>query len=305
MKITDLGQTKWGIAWMLASGLSFVVQNGIVRYLGDDLPALQSAFIRFVWGVLLLAHMLPKLRANVPRGAVGLLVWRGVFHALAVVLWFYAIVRIPLAQVTAIGYLNPVLMLLAAGLLLGEGLRLRRAFAVTVALVGALIVLRPGFQTLIDGHYAQIGAAVAFCGSYLLAKRLSASVDASVIVAMMSLVVSVLLAPFAWAVWQPVTLAQVLWLGAVALAATGGHYAMTRAFRAAPLAVTQPVTFLQLVWASLLEAAMFGEALDGYVLLGGAVIIGAISWLAWREHLDAAAVKEQTERAARAGVSGA
>jgi hypothetical protein len=38
---------------------------------------------------------------------------------------------------------------------------------------------------------------------------------------------------------------------------------------------------------------MFGEALDGYVLLGGAVIIAAISWLAWREHLDAAVMKEQ------------
>ncbi len=293
MKLTDLGQPKWGIVWMLASGLSFVVQNGIVRYLGDDLPSIQSAFIRFVWGVLLLAHMLPKLRATVPRAAVGLLVWRGVFHALAVVLWFYAIVRIPLAQVTAIGYLNPVLMLIAAGLLLGEGVRLRRALAVLVALVGALIVLRPGFQSLTDGHFAQIGAAMAFCGSYLLAKRLSASVDASVIVAMMSLIVSLLLAPFAWAVWQPVSVVQVLWLGGVALAATSGHYAMTRAFRAAPLAVTQPVTFLQLVWASLLGAAVFGEPLDGFVLLGGAVIIGAISWLAWREHVDAAALKHQ------------
>lgn len=293
MKLTDLGQPKWGIVWMLASGLSFVVQNGIVRYLGDDLPSIQSAFIRFVWGVLLLAHMLPKLRATVPRAAVGLLVWRGMFHALAVVLWFYAIVRIPLAQVTAIGYLNPVLMLIAAGLLLGEGVRLRRALAVLVALVGALIVLRPGFQSLTDGHFAQIGAAMAFCGSYLLAKRLSASVDASVIVAMMSLIVSLLLAPFAWAVWQPVSVVQVLWLGGVALAATGGHYAMTRAFRAAPLAVTQPVTFLQLVWASLLGAAVFGEPLDGFVLLGGAVIIGAISWLAWREHADAAALKHQ------------
>ncbi len=291
MKLTDLGQPKWGILWMLGSGLFFVVQNGIVRYLGDDLPALQSAFIRFVWGIILLAHLLPKLRANLPRAAVGLLVWRGVFHALAVVLWFYAIVRIPLAQVTAIGYLNPVLMLVAAGLLLGETMRLRRVMAIVVALAGALIVLRPGFQTLTDGHFAQIGAAMAFCGSYLLAKRLSASVDAGVIVAMMSLVVAVLLAPLAWAVWQPVTLAQVLWLGGVAVAATAGHYAMTRAFRAAPLAVTQPVTFLQLVWASILGAALFGEAIDGYVLAGGAVIIGAISWLAWREHLDANALK--------------
>ena len=58
---------------------------------------------------------------------------------------------------------------------------------------------------------------------------------------------------------------------------------MSRAFASAPLAVTQPVVFLQLVWAMLLGSAVFGEAVDPYVLLGGAVIIGAISWLTWRE----------------------
>jgi drug/metabolite transporter (DMT)-like permease len=58
---------------------------------------------------------------------------------------------------------------------------------------------------------------------------------------------------------------------------------MTRAFRAAPLSVTQPVTFLQLVWATLLGALVFGEAVDPFVVLGGAVIIGAISYITWRE----------------------
>lgn len=304
MKMSDLGQPKWGILWMVVSGLSFVVQNAIVRHLGDDLPALQSAFIRFIWGVILLAHLVPALRFKLPRAATRLLIWRGVFHALAVVLWFYAIVRIPLAQVTAIGYLSPVLMLVAASALLGEGLRLRRVVAIAAALIGAIIVLRPGFQVLTSGHLAQIGAALAFCGSYLLAKRLSSEVDAAVIVVMMSLVVSVILAPFAWAVWQPVTLVQTLWLGGVALAATGGHYAMTRAFRAAPLAVTQPVTFLQLVWASILGATLFGEAVDAFVLIGGALIIGAISWLAWREHVEGFAQKSAVSPAAGAGVSG-
>ena len=52
---------------------------------------------------------------------------------------------------------------------------------------------------------------------------------------------------------------------------------MTRAFAAAPLAVTQPVTFLQIVWASLLGALVFGEAVDPWVIVGGVVIIGAIS----------------------------
>lgn len=292
MSFSDLGQPRFGIAWMVGSGLAFVVQNGIVRHMGAEMPALQSAFIRFVWGVVLLAPMLPILARGLPRVILPTLIWRGVFHAGAVVLWFYAMARIPIAQVTAIGYLNPVLMLLAGSFLLGEALTLRRIVAVLIALLGAVIVLRPGVQALNTGHFAQIGAAVCFCGSYLLAKRLSGQISASVIVAMMSIVVVILLAPLAWAVWQPVTLRQILWLGAVAVMATVGHYCMTRAFRAAPLAVTQPVVFLQLVWASILGASLFDEAVDAYVLIGGALIIGAISWLAWRDHQGTRALIE-------------
>jgi drug/metabolite transporter (DMT)-like permease len=58
---------------------------------------------------------------------------------------------------------------------------------------------------------------------------------------------------------------------------------MARAFAAAPLTVTQPVTFLQLVWASLLGALAFDERVDPYILLGGAMIIAAISYMTWRE----------------------
>ncbi len=292
MTFPDLGKPRVGITWMVLSGLAFVVQNGIVRHMGADIHALQSAFIRFVWGVILLAPMLPHLLRQVPSTVMPILLWRGLFHAAAVVLWFYAMARIPIAQVTAIGYLNPVLMLLAGSVLLGEALTLRRILAVVAALIGALIVLRPGVQVLGLGHLAQIGAAICFCGSYLLAKQLSSQISASVIVAMMSLVVVVLLAPLAWVVWEPVTWLQVLWLGGVAVMATIGHYCMTRAFRAAPLAVTQPVVFLQLVWATILGASLFGEAVDAYVLMGGALIIGAISWLAWRDHQSTADLSE-------------
>ena len=58
---------------------------------------------------------------------------------------------------------------------------------------------------------------------------------------------------------------------------------MTQAFQAAPMAVTQPVTFLQLLWATLLGTLLFGESLDVYVLVGGAVIIAAISFVTLRE----------------------
>lgn len=270
--------------WMLATGLCFVGVTGIVRYLGTELPAAQSAFVRFGWGVVFLLPSLWGLaRQGLPAGTLRLFGWRGVVHTVAVILWFHAMARIPVAEVTAIGYLNPVLVTLGAALFFGEVLAMRRILAVGVALIGALIVIRPGLREVTDGHLAQLGAACFFAASYLFAKRLSQLAPAGTVVAMMSATVTLGLLPLAVWVWVPMSLSQWLWLGLVAGFATAGHYCMTRAFRAAPLAVTQPVTFLQLVWATALGALVFGEGVDVFVLLGGAVIIGAISYITWRE----------------------
>jgi drug/metabolite transporter (DMT)-like permease len=272
-----------GILWMLASGLCFVGVTGIVRYLGTDLPAAQSAFIRFGWGVVFLAPALWALRGGLPAGAGWLFAGRGVVHAFAVVFWFYAMARLPVAEVTAIGYLNPVLVSVFGALLFGEALARRRIMVLLVALIGAVVVLRPGVREVTAGHASQLMAAVCFAGSYLFAKRLSQFVPAGTVVAVLSLCVTVALLPMALWVWVPVTLLQLAWLAVVAVFATGGHYCMSRAFAAAPLAVTQPVVFLQLVWASALGVLAFNEAVDPFVLLGGAIIIGAVSWLTWRE----------------------
>ncbi|MFM2388852.1 MAG: hypothetical protein RLZZ437_407 [Pseudomonadota bacterium] len=84
------------ILWMLGSGLCFVGVTGIVRYLGKDMPAAQSAFIRFGWGVVFLAPGLWALRSGLPAGAARLFAGRGMVHAFAVVFWFYAMARLPL-----------------------------------------------------------------------------------------------------------------------------------------------------------------------------------------------------------------
>jgi drug/metabolite transporter (DMT)-like permease len=128
-----------------------------------------------------------------------------------------------------------------------------------------------------------IFTAIFFAGSYLIAKRMSGEMSAGLVVAILSITVTIGLAPFAWAVWVPPTPEQILWLFLVALFATAGHYSMTRAFAVAPVTATQPVTFLQLVWAAALGAIVFAEPVDGFVILGGAVIMGAVSYITWRE----------------------
>lgn len=273
-----------GIGWMLATGLCFVAVNGIVRGLDGALPAPQAAFIRFLFGLAFLVPVLtPALRQGFSAAIWRLFCIRGALHVIAVIAWFYAMSRITVAEVTAIGFLNPIVVTVGAALFMGEKLAARRIAAVCVALLGALIVLRPGLRELDPGHLSQIGASIAFGASYLVAKRLAGQVPAAVVVAMMSLTVAIGLAPLAWAVWVPPTWSQIGWLGLVAVFATLGHYTMTRAFAAAPLTVTQPVTFLQLVWASLLGVFVFHEPLDGWVMLGGAMMIGAISYITWRE----------------------
>lgn len=216
-----------GVLRMAATALSCVVVNGIVKHLGTELPAAQSAFIRFASGLVILA---PALRAaqgmRFAASTWRFFGWRGVFHVVAVIFWFRAVVQVPVAEIAAISFLNPVIMLVLAALLLGKGLSRGRV----------------------------LGAAGADGGGGSDADRdLGLAADGR---------------------------------GAAGLAGGGGHDESLHddaAFRATPLAVTQPVVFLQILVTSLLGALAFGEPAEGSVILGGALIVAAVSLNTWTE----------------------
>lgn len=273
-----------GILWMIVTGLCFVVVTASVKMVGTDVPAAQSAFLRFALGVLFLIPMWPSVRAaTIDRKTWGLFGIRGLCHAVSVVLWFFAMSRIPIADVTALNYLNPIYVMLLAVILLKERLGPWRIGAVGVAFLGTMVIVRPGFREIDIGHIAMLGTAVAMAASYFMAKILSSRTKPEVVVFMLSVVVPIVLLPYAWAVWVPIGWRELGLLTITATFATAGHYTMTLAFTKAPLTVTQPVTFLQLIWATTLGVVVFGEAADVFVMLGGAMIIGAISVVTWRE----------------------
>ncbi|WP_170478728.1 DMT family transporter [Ruegeria arenilitoris] len=281
---TDQSRPIAGMFWMFAAGMSFVVMTALVKTLGSTMNPIQAAFLRYALG---LVFLLPALRAIVAtrltRRNVTLFGLRGVVHAAAVMLWFFAMTRIPLAEVTAMNYMTPVYVTLGAALFLGERLAFRRIAAIGVALVGVVIILRPGFREVSPGHIAMLGTSLALGGSYLLAKVMVRDIRPSVVVAHLSIWVTIALIPFAVAVWEPPSLRDLGVLFLVASFATAGHYFMTLALQAAPVAVTQPVTFLQLIWATLLGAIVFHESVDIWVVAGGTLILAAVSFIAWRE----------------------
>lgn len=273
-----------GVAWMLLTGIFFVGVTGVVKHVGSEVPAAQAAFLRYVLGLVFFLPLLgAMLRLRLSRRDWSLYGLRSAVHTLGVLLWFYAMTQIPIAEVTAMNYLVPVLVAVGAALVFGERLAARRIAAIVVALIGALIILRPGVREVGPGHLAMLGTASFFAISYLIAKHQSGRTDASIVVALLSVGVTIGLAPFAAAVWVPPTLPQLGWLGVTAALATAGHYSMTRAFAVAPLTVTQLVTFTQLIWAATLGALVFGEMVDPWVIAGGVLIMGAVLFITWRE----------------------
>jgi len=278
------GQALVGVVWMIATGFCFVAVTASVKMVGDDVPAAQAAFLRYVLGAVFLLPMIPSVRAaRVTPLILKLSGLRGLVHALGVICWFYAMTRIPIAEVTAMNYLNPVYVTVLAVLVLGERISLHRAFAIVFALVGAMVILRPGFRDLDPGHIAMLFTAGFFAVGYIVTKILADEVPAAVVVFLLSITVPVVLAPIAFAVWTPVGWEDLGWLFVTAVFATAGHFTMTLAFRAAPLTVTQPVTFLQLVWATSLGALVFAEPVDLFVIVGGGMIIASVSYIALRE----------------------
>ena len=273
-----------GIFWMLVTGLCFVAVTAIVKYMGPRMPPAEAAFLRYALGLVFLVPMLPAVRAaHLTARQWRLFTFRGMFHSFGVILWFFAMTRIPIAEVTAMNYLAPVYVSIGAAVFLGEKLAARRIAAIVVALIGTSVILRPGFREVEPGHIAMLFCAVTFAGSYLLAKILADEAKPAVVVFMLSIFVTLGLAPFALADWVTPTWGDLGLLFLVACFATSGHYTMTMAFAAAPVTVTQPVTFLQLVWAVALGALLFGEPVDIWVIMGGTLILASVTFITWRE----------------------
>lgn len=273
-----------GIFWMLVTGLCFIMVTALVKFMGPRLPSAEAAFLRYAMGLVFLLPAIGALRAaHLTRRHWTLFGVRGLCHSMGVILWFFAMTRIPIAEVTAMNYLAPIYVTVGAAVFLGERLAARRIVAVCLGLLGAAIILRPGFREVSMGHLAMLFAAVVFAGSYLLAKILADEVKPAVVVTMLSILVTLCLAPFALPVWITPTGHELTILAGVAFFATAGHFTMTLAFAAAPVTVTQPVTFLQLIWATALGALVFNEAIDIWVVIGGFVILGSVTFITWRE----------------------
>ena len=280
-----MNQSLVGILWMVITTILFVAVTASVRFLDGEVPAPQAAFMRYLIGTLLLTPALISLINVKPsKPLMKKFLIRGVVHSIGVTLWFYAMSVMPVAEVTAIGFLTYIFVSIGACLFLNEKLHKHRLTAIVISFIGALIILRPGFKEIGNGQIGMLIATIVFTLSYLIAKIVSKERSSAEIVAMLSLFTTIFLIPTAIYSWEPLSIKALIVLTFTAVIATLGHITMTKAIKSAPMVVTQPILFLQLVWASMVGLFIFDENFDPFVILGGTVIMICVCYVSYREH---------------------
>ncbi len=278
------------LLWSAASGLIFVVLNALMRHLSQELSAVQTQFLRYFMGLLvmlplLLRSSLADLRPVNLRGQF----LRGAVHTLGLLVWFAAVPHITLADTTVIGFTTPIFIMLGAALFLSEPMRWSRWIAASLGMTGVLIVVGPRLTGEGGVHLLlMLLSAPIYAVSFLLTKALTRYERPAVIVLWQAITVTLLSLPFALTDWQWPSLLQWSAFLVCGILGSGGHYCLTRSYVSADISATQSIKFLELVWAAAIGWLAFGDSLSLWTVAGGLVICASTVWIARREARRAA-----------------
>ena len=269
---------------MLLCGLSMSAMHASIRHVSAGLHPFEIAFFRLVFGLLPLLPWFIKLGwSPLKTKRPGMIVFRGVLNLVCMLAFFVALAITPLAEVTVLVFTAPIFATMLAVFVFGEKVGLLRWGAIGFGFLGALVVLRPGFEALSLGSALALFAAIVWGVCLIIIKSLGKTDSSLTITVYMSLVMAPLSLLPAVLVWQWPTAEQFLWLAAIGIFGGIGQMAMAEALRIGDTHVVMPIDFVRLIWISAIAYVAFAEVPGFYTWLGGAMIFAATGFITWRE----------------------
>lgn len=273
-----------GALLMSVAAAAFAGMNAIIRALNFELHPFQTAFLRVIAG---LAFMLPWLaRAGLSALATAshkLYLSRALIGYASMLCWFTALALMPVAEATALSFTSPLFATVAAALLLGEVVRLRRWTATIVGFLGAMVVIRPGFAAFEWAHVLVLASAALGGWNAITVKQLTRTDEPSVIVLYMTIYLTPMALIPALFVWQWPSWHALGLVALLGLCATIGHQTFTRALAACDASYVLPFDFVRLPMVALIAFFAFGEVPDHWTWIGGGIIVAATVYIARRE----------------------
>ena len=288
-----------GVLLIMLGVFVFACLDNTTKYLVTRYEVPLVVAIRYIVNCLLMVVLLTPShgRKLVQTQRTGLVLLRGVCLAAASLVLGLALQRMPVAEMTSIVFLSPILVMLVAGRLLGEQVGAAGWVAAFFGFVGILLIAHPG------GGLDPVGTGLALCGvavtaAYQLLSRILATTEHTVPMLFYTALVGSLvfgsLLPWTLGGPAPTSLELLLFLCTGVFGGLG-HYLFTAAHRHAPASLLAPMMYAQLVWAGLLGWVVFGHVPGTSAILGMCIIAASGILVALKSRFTRQAMAEPAE----------
>jgi drug/metabolite transporter (DMT)-like permease len=271
---------------MLVAVASFACMDAMLKLFTEHYPPMEIAFWRGLASLPFMA--LPALikgryRDLIPH-RLGMHVLRGVLMVVMLGGFIYGVRTLSLAGAYSIFLAEPLIVTALAVPLLGDRVSWRQWVAISVGLVGVVVILRPSASNVVTfGAVAALISATAYALS-VIALRVITRTDSttSVIVwtvGLMTVITGLIAVPD----WIPLAREHWKWLAALGLFGAIGQHLLTEAFRSAPPSIVAPFEYTALLWGIAIDWVVWGVLPASRVYAGGGIVIASGLYLIWHE----------------------
>lgn len=267
-----------GIFCIIIAGFGFALMSLFVK-LSGDLPSMQKGFFRNIIAVFI--SSIPLIKhwrvINIPRNNTGwlVLISRSVFGTIGLVLNFYAISHISLADSSIIQKLSPFIILILSYIFFKEEMTRFQVFAIIIAFIGIIFIIKPSGNDIISlGALAALLGALCSGIAYTCVRYLGThNISGEFIIFFFSSLSSLMLLPYLILDYRTMTYYQLSMLLLAGISATIGQYGVTFAYKFAAAKNISVFDYSQVLFSGIFGYMFFGEFPDFQSLIGYIIVI--------------------------------
>jgi len=279
-----MSNNKLAISLIIISVFFGTVMLSFLKIAQEDVNVYVAGFFRFFLGlVIILPYIIKKKGAVLKTTHLKQHFLRAILGLPAMLLYFSALVLLPIEKLTAISFVVPLIVTILAVFFLGEKIYIYRTLALLLGFSGILVIIRPGFVDISIGVYMVLFSALLWSINIIITKKISKDDSAITILAYQSIFMSLLSFFIVLFFWEMPNLKTFIYLILAAMCGTVLHLTLNHAFKLVDVSMTQPYSFLNLVFASIIGYFVFDEIPDLYTWIGALIIFTGVLIISYRE----------------------
>ncbi|WP_394870822.1 DMT family transporter [Clostridium butyricum] len=276
MDFNKLSNRTKGIIFIIMSAFGFAMMSAFIK-LSGDLPSFQKTFFRNSISVIVALTLIVKNKGSFfgKKDNQKLLILRSTFGTIGILLNYYAIDRLVLSDANMLNKLSPFFVIIFSAIFLKEKIKPNQFFALAVAFLGALFIIKPSFSFEMIPALAGTLGGISAAAAYTCVRSLGGKEKPDTIVFYFSLFSSIVTLPLMIISYKPMSIIQLTYLILAGIFASLGQFGITFAYKFAPGKEISIFDYTNIIFSAIISLCLFGVLPDYLSVIGYLIIFGS------------------------------